>query len=117
MSDRRALLRHLPAIDRLLSSPQLGQLEQSLPHILIREAAQKVVDELRQQVLDERAPLPEMAFDTVVERTAARACMTAPALLLTTVAASPPVRRQISSSTWVKRLPRCPASRSYSRLE
>ncbi len=73
MSDRRALLRHLPAIDRLLSSPRLSRLEQSLPHILIREAAQKVVDELRHQVLDERAPLPDLAFDAVVERTASRA--------------------------------------------
>ena len=73
MSDRRALLRHLPAIDRLLSSPVLGQLEQTLPHILIREAAQKVVDELRRQVFDERAPQPDLRFDAVVERTAARA--------------------------------------------
>ncbi len=73
MSDRRALLRHLPAIDRLLSSPQLSRLEQTLPHILVREAAQKVVDELRRELLDERAPLPDLAFDAVVERAAARA--------------------------------------------
>ena len=73
MTDRRALLRQLPAIDRLLSSPLLGQLEQTLPHILIREAAQKVVDELRRQVLDERAPLPDLEYEAVVERTAARA--------------------------------------------
>ncbi len=73
MSERRALLRHLPAIDRLLSSPQLGRLEQTLPHLLVREAAQKVVDELRRELLDERAPLPDLAFDAVVERAAARA--------------------------------------------
>jgi L-seryl-tRNA(Ser) seleniumtransferase len=73
MSDRRALLRRLPAIDRLLASPPLAQLEQTLPHVLIREAAQKVVDALRQQVLDERAPLPELAFDAVVQRIAAGA--------------------------------------------
>jgi len=73
MSDRRALLRQLPAIDRLLGSPLLGTLEQTLPHILILEAAQKVVDELRRQLLDERAPLPEFGFETVVEWIAARA--------------------------------------------
>ena len=42
---------------------------------------------------------------------------TAEALLLTTTAASAPVREQISSSTWSKRLPRRPVSRLYSRLE
>jgi hypothetical protein len=39
MSDRRALLRTLPSINRLLSTPLLADLEQTQPHILIREAA------------------------------------------------------------------------------
>ena len=42
--------------------------------------------------------------------------MTAAALLLTTKAASAPVRRQIRSSTWLYRLPRHPFSQSYSRV-
>ncbi len=60
MVDRRALLRTLPAIDRLLGSKLLTELEQTQPHLLIREAAQKVVDDLRRQLLDEEAPLPDL---------------------------------------------------------
>ena len=41
---------------------------------------------------------------------------TAAALLLTTVAASAPVRRQIHSSTWTSRSPRRPLAKSNSRL-
>ena len=48
MSDRRALLRTLPAIDRLLGTALLTKLEETQPHLLIREAAQKTVDDLRQ---------------------------------------------------------------------
>ena len=51
MPDRRALLRTLPAIDRLLGSRTLSKLEETQPHLLILEAAQQVVDDLRQQLL------------------------------------------------------------------
>lgn len=70
MSDRRALLRTLPAIDRLLGTSRLSKLAESLPHMLIREAAQKVVDDLRQQLLDEQAPLPDLGIEAVAERVA-----------------------------------------------
>jgi L-seryl-tRNA(Ser) seleniumtransferase len=72
MSDRRAFLRTLPAIDRLLGSPLLTRLEQTQPHILIREAAQTVVDDLRSQVLDEQAPLPDLNVEAVVALVAKR---------------------------------------------
>jgi L-seryl-tRNA(Ser) seleniumtransferase len=65
MPDRRALLRTLPAIDRLLGSPLLVKLEQTQPHILIREAAQTIVDDLRRQILDEQAALPDLDLEAV----------------------------------------------------
>jgi len=65
MSDRRALLRTLPAIDRLLGTALLSELEKTQPHLLIREAAQSTVDNLRQQLLDEQAVLPDLDIDAV----------------------------------------------------
>ncbi|MGK2908133.1 MAG: L-seryl-tRNA(Sec) selenium transferase [Desulfuromonadales bacterium] len=73
MSDRRAFLRTLPAIDRLLDSPLLTRLEQTQPYILIREAAQTVVDDLRRQILDDQAPLPDLNIEAVVGLVAKRA--------------------------------------------
>ena len=72
MSDRRALLRTLPSIDRLLSTPLLTELEQTQPHILIREAAQKTVEDLRRQILDDQAALPDFDLNTVTTLIAAR---------------------------------------------
>ena len=72
MSDRRALLRTLPAIDKLLGTPLLTKLEQSQPHLLVREAAQKTVEELRLQVLDEQAFLPDLDIDAVASLVSAR---------------------------------------------
>jgi L-seryl-tRNA(Ser) seleniumtransferase len=72
MSDRRALLRTLPSIDRLLSTPLLTELEQTQPHILIREAAQKTVEDLRRQILDDQAALPDLDLNTVTTLIAAR---------------------------------------------
>ena len=72
MPDRRALLRTLPAIDRLLATPQLNKLETEQPHLLVREAAQQVVDELRRQLLDEQAPLPDLGIDTVAGQVVVR---------------------------------------------
>ncbi len=81
MSDRRALLRTLPAIDRLLGTSQLTELEQTQPHLLIREAAQKTVDELRQQILDKQAPLPDLDLDAVAGLVATKvAAMAKPSL-------------------------------------
>ncbi len=72
MSDRRALLRTLPAIDRLLGTALLTDLEQSHPHILIREAAQNIVDELRRQLLDKQAALPDLDLDAVASLVATK---------------------------------------------
>ena len=71
MSNRRALLRALPAIDRLLGTAMLTKLESAQPHSLIREAAQKVVEELRRQILDEQAPLPDLDLECVATLVAA----------------------------------------------
>ena len=72
MTDRRALLRTLPAIDRLLDTPLLAELEQTQPHMLIREAAQKTVENLRRQILDDQAALPDLDLDAVATLVAAR---------------------------------------------
>ena len=77
MSDRRALLRTLPAIDRLLGSSLLKELEENQPHMLIREAAKQVVDDLRQQLLDEQASLPDLEIEAVAERVAAQVALMA----------------------------------------
>ncbi|MDH3809867.1 MAG: L-seryl-tRNA(Sec) selenium transferase [Desulfuromonadales bacterium] len=77
MPDRRALLRTLPAIDRLLGSRILSKLEETQPHLLILEAAQKVVDNLRQQLLDEQAPLPDLETEAVAELVAVRVALMA----------------------------------------
>jgi L-seryl-tRNA(Ser) seleniumtransferase len=65
MSDRRVFLRTLPAIDRLLGSALLVKLGQTQPHILIREAAQTTVDNLRRQILNEQAALPDLDLEAV----------------------------------------------------
>ena len=72
MPERHALLRTLPAIDRLLATRLLTDLEQTQPHILIREAAQKIVDDLRLQILDEQASLPNLDLERVAGLVASR---------------------------------------------
>lgn len=68
MTDRRTLLRQLPAIDRLLGTPPLSVLAATHAHAQLREAAQRAVEELRRQLLDERAPLPELTVEAVAAR-------------------------------------------------
>jgi L-seryl-tRNA(Ser) seleniumtransferase len=70
MSDRRALLRSLPAIDKLLATDVLTQLADTQPHVLIVEAAQKTVEQLRKQLLDDKAPLPDMELTAVAKQVA-----------------------------------------------
>jgi L-seryl-tRNA(Ser) seleniumtransferase len=70
MSDRRALLRSLPAIDKLLATELLTKLVDTQPHVLIVEAAQKTVDQLRKQLLDDEAPLPNLELTAVAEQVA-----------------------------------------------
>jgi L-seryl-tRNA(Ser) seleniumtransferase len=61
MTDRRALLRQLPAIDRLLQAAPLRDLAGTHAHLQLRAAAQRAVEELRRQLLDESAPLPDLS--------------------------------------------------------
>jgi len=61
MTDRRALLRQLPAIDRLLQAAPLRDLAGTHAHVQLRAAAQRAVEELRRQLLDESAPLPDLS--------------------------------------------------------
>ena len=68
MSERRSLLRELPAIDKILASPLLDELQGQQPHVLIREAAQEAVEWLRRQILDEQSPLPEIDLNTVAAK-------------------------------------------------
>ena len=72
MPDRHALLRRLPAIDKLLATPQLSALANQHPHALMVEAAQTTVDRLRRQLLDDQAPQPSLAIDTVADQVARR---------------------------------------------
>ena len=88
MSDRRALLRTLPAIDRLLATTLLTELEQTQPHILIREAAQQTVEELRRQLLDKHTPLPDLNIEAVASLVAAQVVQ----------AAKPSLRRVINAT-------------------
>jgi L-seryl-tRNA(Ser) seleniumtransferase len=70
MTDRHPLLRQLPAIDRLLGTPPLAQLAAVHPHVQLREAAQRAVEEVRRQLLDEQAPLPDLDPAAVAARAA-----------------------------------------------
>ncbi len=67
--DRRAMLRQLPAIDKILASPQVQTVEKDYPHVVLRDAAQSTVEALRQQLLDEHAPLPDLHLEAVVRQT------------------------------------------------
>ena len=72
MSDRRALLRTLPAIDKLLATTLLTELAKTQPHLLIVAAAQQTVDDLRRQLLNEKSALPDLDLETVAAQVAAR---------------------------------------------
>ncbi len=72
MSDRRALLRTLPAIDKLLATGSLSRLASSYPHALLVDAAQRTVDDLRRQLLDEQAQLPDLELNAVAEQVSVR---------------------------------------------
>ena len=73
MSDRRSLLQNLPAIDKLLHTPPLRELAGDCPHVLLVEAAQRTVAELRQQILDDSAPEPACDIEAVAARAAVHA--------------------------------------------
>ncbi|MDT8442113.1 MAG: L-seryl-tRNA(Sec) selenium transferase [Desulfuromonadales bacterium] len=119
-TERNALLRTLPAIDRLLGQPAVTALGADLPHSLLREAAQITVDVLRTRLRDPQAPLPQLDLDAVTGQVVA--CARA--------LARPSLRRVINVSgtllhTNLGRAPLCASAlaavdtvaRSYSNLE
>src|SRR6056297_2979581 len=69
MSDRRSQLRNLPSVDKILQQPSVQKATDDCPHILVVEAIQQAVEELRRQILDEKQPLPDCAPETVAART------------------------------------------------
>ncbi len=72
MKDKNLLLRQLPAVDRILSAPAMQALAATCPHVLLVEAAQETVAELRRAILDGGAT-PELTIDAVAEQAARRA--------------------------------------------
>ncbi len=120
MSDRQALLRQIPSIDRLLGSEPLQELAATCPHVLLREGAQQAVAEVRQALLDESSKTPDCSVEGVAGRAAE----------LAKIAARPSLRRVINVTgtllhTNLGRAPLCEAalqavnnvSRGYSNLE
>ncbi len=120
MSDRQALLRQLPSIDRLLGAAPLLQLAETCPHVLLREAAQTAVAEVRQALLDKGSATPDCSVVAVAGRAAE----------LARLAARPSLRRVINVTgtllhTNLGRAPLCEAalqaiidvSGGYSNLE
>jgi len=120
MSERQALLRRIPSIDRLLGSPPLQALTETCPHLLLREAAQAAVAEMRQSLLDAQEAQPGCSIEDIAVRAAE----------LATLAMRPSLRRVINVTgtllhTNLGRAPLCAAalqaidqvSRGYSNLE
>lgn len=90
MNEIQKLLRQLPAVDRLLHDPALQSLEASLPHVLIREAAQQTVDQLRRRLLER--PDTAKGMDLSPSTVARQAARTAAAL------AAPSLRQVINAT-------------------
>jgi len=118
MSDRRNLFKTIPAIDKILNSPVLQAVD--APHLLLVEAAQKAVADVRRQIADEALPLPDCQLETI-----SRQAATILERLMT-----PSLKRVINVTgtllhTNLGRAPLCPAalaaidtvSRGYSNLE
>ncbi|MDY0267450.1 L-seryl-tRNA(Sec) selenium transferase [Trichloromonas sp.] len=72
MTDKNLLLRQLPAVDRILNAPPLQALAATCPHVLLVEAAQETVAELRHTILSGSVS-PDLAVDGVAELAACRA--------------------------------------------
>jgi L-seryl-tRNA(Ser) seleniumtransferase len=51
MTTKNALLRELPAVDRILHAPPLAEMAEDSPHTLLLEAAQEAVAEVRREIL------------------------------------------------------------------
>lgn len=72
MAAMTALLKQLPAIDRLLNAPPLLALAGQVPRPLLLEAAQQTVAALRQELLQAKsaAAAPDLSIEAVAERAA-----------------------------------------------
>jgi len=75
MNNKQTLLRKLPAIDKLLSDPQLRDAGEDIPQSLVLEAAQKTIDALRQSILQH--PDQTGTLDLSIPGVAAEAAATA----------------------------------------
>lgn len=68
------LLRSLPAIDKVLQTPQLCDLTDHIPHTILLEAAQTVVDEWRRNILNDKSDTPQPPdLNTIADQTASLA--------------------------------------------
>ena len=72
MSDKNTLLRQLPAVDRILSAPAMQSLAATCPHVLLVEAAQETVAELRRAILS-ASDTPDLTVAAVAGLAARRA--------------------------------------------
>jgi len=70
MDDRQALLKQLPAVDRLLNEPVLSALCGQIPRVLVVEAAQQAVETLRRQILTAPETPPDLSVVAVAEAAA-----------------------------------------------
>lgn len=71
MSDKQALLRNLPAVDKLLNAQSVSSLSSIIPHALLLEACQTTIDQLRQDILKDPARFAE--FDLSIDNVASLA--------------------------------------------
>jgi L-seryl-tRNA(Ser) seleniumtransferase len=73
MDDKKSLLRHIPAVDRLLNEPALSRLSASCPRILLLESVQETVADLRRKILEAPQGTPDLSPAAVAGEAARRA--------------------------------------------
>lgn len=71
MEERHTLLRRLPAVERVLNEPELTALTDRCPRVLLVEAAQQAVADLRDEILGQSgATLPNLSSAAIARRAA-----------------------------------------------
>lgn len=71
MEQKHAQLRSLPAVERVLNEPVLLDLAEQCPRVLLVEAAQQAVADLRAEILaDSTTPLPDLCAAAIARRAA-----------------------------------------------
>jgi L-seryl-tRNA(Ser) seleniumtransferase len=75
MDGKQTLLRKLPAVDRILQHPLLLDMETCCPRVLLLEAVQETVADLRKTILEDRGNGPEadLAIDNIAADAVLRA--------------------------------------------